>query len=72
MLLICYGMMSEKNNNNPPRITSNTIAPRPPIADRTLRIGFLKLGFTRSIPLPKLREMLATIPNHPIIRGTTS
>jgi len=46
-------------------ITSNRIANRAPIG------GTLKLGFASFIPVPKPTRMLATIPNHPIIVGTT-
>ncbi len=54
--------MSGKNNSHPPMIISNIIANRPPIVDKTS-----KLGFTNFIPLPKPIKILATIPNHPII-----
>ena len=48
-------------------IISNRIAVRPPIAVKSL-----KLSFTSFIPVLKPTRMLATIPNHPIICGTTS
>ena len=47
-------------------IISNRIADRPPIAVKSL-----VLGFASFIPVVKLTRMLETIPNHPIIAGTT-
>ena len=48
-------------------ITSNTIAIRPPIAVKSL-----EFGVTSFIPVVKPTKILAMIPNHPIIAGTTS
>ena len=57
--------MSQENNSHPPMIISNRIGNRATIA------GTLVLGFTSFIPLLKKTRMLAAIPNHPIIGGTT-
>ena len=48
-------------------ITSNRIAARPPIAVKSL-----EFGFTSFIPVVRPTKILAMIPNHPIIAGTTS
>ena len=64
-------MMREKIINHPPMIISKIIPNRPPITNRTFKVGFLKLGFTSNITLEKPPKILAIIPSHPIKGDTT-
>ena len=64
-------MITGKNSNQIPRVTSNIMATRPPIgfkALKTLKSSILEPE--NNIPSAKPMKMPATIPNNPIMRGT--